>query len=794
MTYNINVSIFIMRMISAVRKTTVKGGLLAVAAATIFASCSTTKNLREGEQLFIGLEKIEYTNFAEDSIGKTEAEHFSTTKEEVESSLATAPNGALFGSSYYRTPFPYGLWIWNAFSGSKNKIAKWITKTFGKAPVLMRQVNPELRASVAQSVLQNHGYLNGKVSYKVIEQKNPKKAKIGYTVDFGRLFTVDTLEYVDFPDEADSLINLTRDESLLKPGAPLDAAVMDAERTRLSNIFRNNGYYFYQPSFASYLADTIAEPGKAKLRLQLAANLPSVVKRKWHIGKIRINLRKQFMEELKDSFSHRYFAVKFNGKRPPIRPRIILADLKLRPRQLFNYDKYIESANKINGSGLFSSAEFTFTPRDTTGRSDTLDVDLTCTFGKPYDFYIETNYRNKINGRHGPELVIGFTKRNAFRGGEKLDVNLHGSYEWEQGGNVNGSGGNMNSYEYGLDASIEFPRLVVPFLKFRRRFFTTPSTHAKVGMNVLNRPNYFRMHTFSAEWTYTWQRSDKWRHELSPLTLKYQKLNRTTMKFDSILYANPYLQTSMQDVFIPKIHYTLTYSSKMRSRNPLVWETTLTESGNILSLGYMAAGNKWGEKNKQLFENPYAQFVKLETDISKTWRLGEKSELVAHANAGVIYSYGNSESAPYSEQFYVGGANSIRAFAVRSIGPGSYTTDVSRLSYLDQTGDIKLQLNLEYRFNLFGSLYGATFIDAGNVWAMRDDGYRHGAQFKLKNVLKEMALGTGIGIRYDLDFLVLRLDWGIGLHVPYETGKSGFYNIPKFKDGQAIHLAIGYPF
>ncbi len=794
MIHNINIPLFIQRMRYVFRQIAHKGGLLAFTAAITLVSCSTTKNLHEGDQLFIGLEKIEYTNFNEDSENQTEADHFSTTKEEVESSLATAPNGALFGSSYYRTPFPYGLWIWNAFSGSKNKIAKWITKTFGKAPVLMRQVNPELRASVAQSVLQNHGYLNGKVSYKVIEQKNPKKAKIGYTVDFGKLFTVDTLEYVDFPDEADSLINLTKDETKLKPGSPLDAAVMDAERTRLSTIFRNNGYYFYQPNFASYLADTIAEPGKAKLRLQLAANLPSIVKRKWYIGKIRINLRKQFMEELKDSFSHRYFAVRFNGKRPPIRPRIILADLKLRPRQLFNYDKYIESANKINGSGLFSSAEFTFTPRDTTGRSDTLDVDLTCTFGKPYDFYIETNYRNKINGRHGPELVVGFTKRNAFRGGEKLDINLHGSYEWEQGGNVNGSGGNMNSYEYGLDASIEFPRLVVPFLKFRRRFYTTPSTHAKVGMNVLNRPNYFRMHTFSAEWTYTWQRSDRWRHEFSPLTLKYQKLNRTTIKFDSILYANPYLQTSMQDVFIPKMHYTLTYSSKMRSRNPLVWETTLTESGNILSLGYMAAGNKWDEKNKQLFENPYAQFVKLETDVSKTWKVGEKSELVAHANAGVIYSYGNSESAPYSEQFYVGGANSIRAFAVRSIGPGSYTTDVSRLSYLDQTGDIKLQFNLEYRFNLFGSLYGATFIDAGNVWALRDDGYRHGAQFKFKNALKEMALGTGVGIRYDLDFLVLRLDWGIGLHVPYETGKSGFYNIPKFKDGQAIHLAIGYPF
>lgn len=657
----------------------------------------------------------------------------------------------------------------------------------------MRQVNPELRASVAQSVLRNHGYLNGTVSYQIVPQKNPKKAKIGYTVNFGRLFTVDSLEYVDFPQMADSLINLTKNDALIKSGSPLDASIMDAERTRLSTLFRNNGYYFYQPNFASYLADTTAVTGKAKLRLQMASNLPAITRRKWYIGNIRIDIRKQFMEELKDSFSHRYFTVRFNGKRPPIRPRIILADLRLRPRQQFSYDRYIESSNKINGSGLFSSVEFNFTPRDTTGRSDTLDLNLSCTFGKPYDFYIETNYKNKINGRHGPELVIGFTKRNAFRGGEKLDINLHGSYEWEQGGNVNGSGGNMNSYEYGADASIEFPRLVVPFLK-RRRYFTTPSTYAKISMNVLNRPDYFKMHTFSAEWTYKWQRSDKWRHEFSPLTLQYQKLNRTTAKFDSILYANPYLQTSMQDVFIPKIRYTLTYSSAMRSRNPLVWETTFTEAGNILSLGYMAAGDKWSQTDKQLFSNPYAQFLKLETDISKTWQLGEKSQLVAHANAGIIYTYGNSSAAPYSEQFYVGGANSIRAFAVRSIGPGSYTTDVSRLSYLDQTGDIKLQLNLEYRFNIFGSLYGAGFIDAGNVWALRDDGYRKGSQFKLKNALKEMALGTGIGIRYDLEFLVLRLDWGVGLHVPYETGKSGFYNIPNFKDGQAIHLAIGYPF
>lgn len=767
-------------------------GLLAATAALfvamtliVLSSCSTTSGIPENDQLFIGLTKIDYRNYEKN-------DHFISTQEEIEAALATAPNGALFGSSYYRTPFPYGLWVWNAFSGSKGKVAQWITKSFGKSPVLMSRVNPQLRASVAQSVLRNHGYLNASVDYKVETQKNPKKAKVGYTVYAGKLFTVDTFQYVNFPAIADSLINATKSEALIKTGSPLDAATMDEERSRLAQLFRNNGYYYYQPGYASYLADTMKTPGHANLRLQLADNLDARAEHKWYIGKVGIDLRKQFMEQLKDSFSHRYLTIRFNGKRPPVRPRVVLKDMRLRPRDVFNYDKYVESANRINSTGLFSSVEFAFTPRDSSATCDTLDLNLNCTFNKPYDFYVETNYTNKINGRTGPELVLGFTKRNAFRGGELLDVNLHGLYEWQQGGSVNGSSADVNSYEYGADVSLSFPRLIVPFLK-RQRYQVTPSTVAKASTNTLKRPGYFKMHTVSGEWTYKWQRSDAWKHEFSPLTLQYQKLNSTTQKFDSIMQANPYMRVSMQDVFIPKMRYTLSYSSTKKHLNPLVWNVTLTESGNVLSLVNVAAGKKWNEKDKTLFKNPYAQFLKIDADLTKTWQLGLKSQLVGHAAAGFIYTYGNSEAAPYSEQFYVGGANSIRAFAVRTIGPGKYTTE-SKLSYLDQTGDIKLQLNLEYRFNLFGNLYGAAFIDAGNVWALHNDGYRLGGQFKLRNALKEMAVGTGVGIRYDLEFLILRLDWGIGLHVPYETTKGGFYNIPKFKDGQTLHLAVGYPF
>lgn len=750
-------------------------------AVLIVGSCSSTSSVPEGDQLYIGLNPIEYKEYEKN-------DHFYAVQEEVEAALATAPNGAFFGSSYHRT-IPYKLWIWNNFSNSETKLGKWIAKTFGSAPVLMSWVNPELRTSVAQSVLRKHGYLGGTVSYMVEQQKNPKKAKIAYTVNMNELSTVDTLEYVNFPSLSDSLIRLHVDEARIKPGDPFDVSALDAERSRLSTLFRNNGFYYYQPSYASYLADTLAVPGKVHLRLQLADNIPAAASHKWYIGKMNVNIMKQSMEQLRDTFTYRRLTLAFNGKKPPIRARLLLRHLRLLPKQQFSYDAYMESADRLSNSGQYSSVQFAFTPQDTTALCDTLDMTVSCVLNKPYEAYVETNYSNKINGRTGPEIVVGFKKKNAFRGGEVIDLNLHGAYEWQ----TNGQGSDYNSYEYGTDLSVSFPRMIVPFLK-PYRYYNTPTTTVRASTNVVNRPGYFKMHTASGDWTYKWQPTDRKKHEFSPLTIKYQHLTYATHKFDSIMYANPYLFATMQDIFIPKMIYSFTYTSPKKYRNPIYWNITASESGNILSLGYMAAGKKWGDEGKEMFKNAYAQFFKIESDFTKTWATGLKSQLVGHINVGLVYSYGNMKATPYSEQFYVGGANSIRAFPVRSVGPGSYYTDEARLSYLDQTGDMKFLANLEYRFNLFGNLYGAAFIDAGNVWGLKDDGYRSGARFKLKNIAKEMALGTGVGVRYDLEFLILRLDWGVGLHMPYDTGKSGYYNIRRFKDSHSLHLAVGYPF
>lgn len=821
--------------------------------ALLLSSCSTTQNIPDGDQLFVGLTKINYERGDSGVPAAVANKNFITTQEEVEAALATAPNGALFGSSYHRTPFPYGLWIWNAFSGKDGKVAKWLTESFGKQPVLMSWVNPELRAQVAQTVLHNHGYFHGQVGYNVVTQRNPKKAKIGYDVTMGPLLTIDSISYLGFPAEADSLIKATAHQSLLHTGDAFTAAALDGERTRISTLFRNNGYYYYQPAYASYLADTVSVPGKAQLRLQLANGIAEEARRKYYIGNITVNLQKNFMQEPTDSLRRRTFTLRYNGKRSPVRPRVVMGAMRLRHRQPYSYDQYLESANALNATGLFSMTDFQFIRRDgldvseidfirelekpsdflalTSNLSsrrvslspllsdDTLDLVVNCVFDRPYDVYFETNFTKRTIGRMGPELKIGFTKRNAFRGGEKLDVNLHGSYEWQ----TRSSSGDMNTYEYGADVSLEFPRLVAPFMggnQIRRRMERmrergiTPNpnrwrrvatTMAKVSSDIVRRPGYYKMHIVSGEWTYRWQPSATSRHEFSPLTLKYQYMNSHTEKFDSIIENSPYLAATMSDYFIPQMRYTYVYASPADKLNPIRWELTLSESGNLTSLAYMAAGKKWNEEDKELFKNPYAQFVKVETDFTKTWQLSQHSQLVGHLNAGLGICFGNSSDLPFSERFYIGGANSVRAYPLRSIGPGRFMGDYEgnrQLSYLLQNGDVKLQANLEYRQRLFGNLHGAVFLDAGNVWLRKDleigiDDFSimfKEAYFRFGEFFKQMAVGTGVGLRYDLDFLILRLDWGIGLHVPYETTKSGFYNVDKFSRHQTLHFAIGYPF
>lgn len=765
--------------------------LIIILLAALLASCSTISRLEPGEELYTGLEKIKYVDYEKGNAG-----HLFTTQEEMEAALAAAPNGALFGSSYYRTPFPYGLWIWNAFSHKHDVFSKWLVSSFGKAPVLMSEVNPELRASVARTVLQNRGYFRGDVRYDIVEGKaertkndtilRPRTAKIAYTVDLGHLFTLDSISYVGFPQEMQQLFESS---SLLQRGEAFNISTLDEERARISSVFRDNGYYYYKPGYTTYLADTLQTPGKVQLQLHLADSLAENVMHPWYIGRTIISLRENYAEQLNDSIIRRRMEIYYNGKKPQVRPRVIFNNVKLRPRQLFSQSLYQESVNNLTAAGVFSSVDMKMVPREGT---DTLDMNISAVLDKPYDFTLLANAKSSTTGRMGPGLGLSFAKRNAFRGGETLSFNLGANYEFQTGSMTNSS---LNSYDFSGDITLEMPRLVVPFLK-RRRWHTTPSTLIRFGAQTVSRGGYFRRNIFSGELSYTFQPNLQSRHQFSPLVVEYNYLAESTDDYYSKIQSM-YMALSLQDRFIPKMRYTYTYTSPLNYRNPVFLQLSLAESANLVSLARMAISKKWNDKDKTLFNCVYSQYVKAEVDWRKTWRTSEHNSLVAHAMMGCIYAYGNSSTPPYSEMYYVGGANDLRAFSIRNIGPGAYGPDARDIALVTQLGNMKFVANLEYRPRLFGSLYGALFLDMGNVWTLNttdnEDIERYG-RFRARNFFRDLAVDVGVGIRYDLDFFVLRLDWGVGVRTPYATNRGGFFNVGKFRDAQCLNFAIGYPF
>lgn len=784
----------------------------------VLTACSTTSALEEGEQLFVGLKKIDFNGY-ESSM------HQKITQDEVEAALATAPNGALFGSSYYRTPLPYGLWIWNAFSQSKTLFAKWAVKSFGKAPVLMNNVNPSLRSLVGKTVLNNNGYLHGNVTYDIEEGKpertktdsvlRPRTAKVQYHVNFGPLFMIDSVSYSNYPEDIYNRIVSTK--SLISKGNPFSVSKLDEERTRIYKLLRNNGYYYYQPSYTSYLADTLQKSEKVHLQLHFADSLPEEVTRKWVIGKTSVQIRRQMTEAITDTMTRRFLSISFGGKKSPLRPRIILSDMKnIRSGDLFSQDAYQESLNALSSKGIFSSVDITFKPRmnadgtymsvpdtidakngESRAGAGVLDMFVNTVLDKPYDYTFQATAKGKSNGRLGPGLSVGLTKRNAFRGGELLSAEIGANYEFQIGGDVSFG----NSYDFLGNISLQMPRMLVPsfIVSKRKRWYSNPSTLISLSAETIRRAGFFNRNVMSAEFSYVFQTSESSLNHFSPLIITYGRTTNISDAYLEKISKSAYSLVSAQNEMSVKMRYKYTYSSPKNYRNPIFWETTVSEAGNIVNLLSMAFDRKkWNDKERKLLGTPFAQFAKIETDFRKTWYLGEKSSFLLHFFGGIMFTYGNSSVAPFSEHYFIGGANDMRGFSMRSIGPGSLHFDDYDLAYLFHNGDVKAVLNLEYRPRLFGSLYGALFIDAGNIWAKTDKMFdEEEKEFvgKLGNAMKfDVGVDVGVGLRYDLDFFVLRLDWGFAIHNPYPTEKSGFFNMRDFSRMQCINFAIGYPF
>ncbi len=813
----------------------------------IFSACSTTKNLPEEEQLYIGIDDITYDGIprkwdkkavrdsagviatiggavhavgdvlrgdakaaerlAADSLRRRltpeqraalRARHeadladFEKAKTEVEAVLAYPPNDALFGSSSLRSPIPFGLWVYNNFVKYKKGLGRWIFRTFAAKPVFVSSVSPDMRVRVATNTLHNYGYFSGNVSYELLPQKDPKKAKIRYHVYAGPLHRLDSIAYQNFSPVADSLLRATESERLLRKGDAFNVVNLANEQTRIEKLFRENGYYFYSAPYTTYRADTLMRRHYVQLQVRPASDLSLRVRHPWYIGNTYISVRRDERDALDKVLRRRDYVYSYSGDELPLRPNMWRRSINHRKGQLFRLSDSDLTLEKLNSLGVFSQTSVDYVPRDTTAGCDTLDVYVSAVMDKLYDSSFEMNATLKSNQQVGPGVSFSIAKRNAFGAGEKVAFKIFGSYEWQSGAGGGGRNSLLNSYELGTELSFDFPRFLFPGISRRHTRFPATTTFA-LNADWKNRAGFFNMVTFGVNATYNWHKRSTDQHELTLFSFDFDKLLHRTETFDSIMDANPALYSSMRDQFIPAISYTYTYTSPAGHRNPVWLQLSAKESGNLVSGLYAAAGRGFNERDKKLFGSPFAQFVKLTAEVHETFRLNARFNVATRLFAGAIFSFGNSLRAPYSEQFYVGGANSVRAFTVRTIGPGSFRSDNDRYAYIDQTGDFKLEANAELRAHLFGSLHGAVFLDVGNVWLLRDDPLRPGGKLSRES-LKHIAVGTGLGLRYDLQFLVLRFDVGIGLHAPYETRKSGFYNLERFKDGFAFHFAIGYPF
>lgn len=750
----------------------------------IIASCSTTKRLEPGETRYTGLGKFDVISADNEKLPPA-----------LEGELKKT--GETDAHNYLFAPFikiPLGLWVYNNWNDSAKGLKGWLYRKWVKDPVLIREVKPDIRAKLMEQLLADNGYFGSQVVYNIEPNpKNDRKAAIGYTLHVTKPSRIDSIIYLNETNALNHFIDSVAKKSpYLKKGEIFSVDSLEGERIRIVNAMRNRGYYYFRPEYIEFLADTLITPGTVALKLNLVNNIPNMAKLQYRTGKIETIILRNSDESMgtpDTTQTERGELIVYEPAR--LRKSLIPGCITFREGKLFTVRDMNLTQTRLSRLGIFGGIQINVMPADTTPENPLVDVYTTARFQSPIEASIAVNLTSKSNSYLGPGIVLGLSNNNIFGGGEKLSVEIDADYEWQTGGERNK---NFNSYEFGIRGSLAFPRLLAP--KFVRRTKRDLNwTTISLGARTLNRPQFFNMAEFNAGITYEWRAT---RHSLNQLTLfklTYTNLLSHTHEFDSIMEQNPAIALGFQSQFIPQMSWTYTYDKFFeRERiNGINFQTILTEAGNIFDGIYSLAGVK-GEK--RLFGTPFSQFIKGQVQIVYNRRLFPKSDqwIVSRLLVGAEHPYGNSKQVPYSEQFYIGGANSIRAFTIRSLGPGSYRPpNAERDGYFDQTGTFKLEGNVEYRFPIISVLHGAVFLDAGNVWLLKNDPQRPGGLLSGKTFWRDIALGTGVGLRVDIGVMVLRGDLGYGLHAPYWTGIPHYFNI-KFKKAFAFHLAIGYPF
>jgi len=748
----------------------------------LLSSCTGLSNLPEGEKLYTGAKiKLETTGQVDKKL----------IKSVISEALRPEPNNSYFGMR------PQLMLYQMPGENPTTKLGQWIKKR-GDAPVLMRQVRPQATAAIIDARLFNMGIFNSITDYKIVEKKHT--SGIIYTSYIHKPFTIKDLDSAISDDSLSAVILSGKDKSLIKQGDNYNLDVLKNERIRIDALLKNKGYFYFNPDYLLFKADTSMLSHTISLKLTLKQDIPENALTVYRINKVIIN-QDYSLNENTDSTQHafQYENNLFTGieNDAKINPKVILRSVFLKKDDVYSRENHSITLNRLMTMGTFKFIQVRFSDSDTTANGY-LDVTILMTPVANYTFQAGLDIVTKSNDYSGPRINLSMLDRNAFKGAEMLNVSMAGSFEAQLGNN-----NNLYSYSWNPQAELTLPRILAPF-PINSTSWYIPKTRFLLSYNYLKRVNYFDLNTFQFIYGYKWKDNIKIEQELNPINISYTTIRNQSETFIELLNANPFLKKSYEEQFISGASYLFTYNDQVIPGKKLqsYFQLRAETGGNLFSLAKSIAGEEVSAENpSKILGSVYSQYAKLSVEGRSYYTFASRNKVAMRLFAGMAGSYGNSSTLPYSKQFFSGGPNSIRAFLINSLGPGTYLQNTAVNSFLQLGGDVKVEMNAEYRFNIYKYFKGALFVDAGNVWLQKASASGIGTPFMFSSFMNELAVGAGLGLRVDVSFFVLRFDLATPLRKPWlPENERWVLNQMKLSDpawrtqNLVLNIAIGYPF
>ena len=653
---------------------------------------------------------------------------------------------------------------------------KWINRTLksmGEAPVIYDTLQARLSCENLQKALQNKGYLDAQV--ELFADTKGKKLNAIYVLHPGTPYYIRRLNY-EIQDSAIARL-LQYDQHQLRENTKLDVESLNQERSRLTELLQNRGYYRFHKEYIGYRVDTLQEQHLADVTLMLRPyrtnNSPDTLHTCYGIRKITYA-----SGDPQDSVIH-------------LRQHVLRENTFLEEGKPYSAEGL---QNTYNHFGRLDAVRYTNISFQQEPDSALLDALIQLQTNKPSTLSFQPEGTNTA-GDLGAAASLTYQNRNLFRGSETFSVQLRGAYEAIKG--LEGYS-NQDFIEYSVESRLRFPRFIMPFLSRDMRRRTIATSEVSLLYDAQNRPEFHRQ-VLSAGWHYRWKpqrHHDQYQFDLIDLNYVFMPWISETFKREYLENTSNYnaiLRYNYEDLFIMKTGFGYSYNN-----GTVAIKANIETAGNLLSLGSKVFGaERDGDGHYRVFNIAYAQYVKGDVDFTQQILSYYNSQLVFHVGLGIAYPYGNSTILPFEKRYFSGGANSVRGWSVRSLGPGRYRDKDGNINFITQTGDLKLDLNLEYRTHLFWKFGGALFVDAGNIWTLRDYSGQPGGQFQLRRILKDMAVSYGMGLRLNFDYFIIRFDLGMkAVNPAFEIDDEEHFPIihPRLRRDLAFHFAVGLPF